>query len=180
MSNGNYRMARLIKWFTDSKYHHISIAIDLSEDLELYSMSVKENALIRENMGEFGDRDFKIAIWSFNVGVENKRYARETLERMIANPAKYSMLSILKLVVRNAVGLLGSYNTDAVDRTELICSEFAVGILKAGGVDVKDLPTIPSPNDIFRIPDRQFIFQGHARNFKKLYRNYIARQGLKK
>lgn len=175
LSSGRFGLARLIKWFTSSKYHHMSLAFDLEKNLTMYSMRLQTNGLSEEKIEMFSERGFDIAIWSFKVGRENKIKARETVEDMLNKNIKYSSKTLVTYVVKSLLKLKGKFINPDVNKEEFICSEFVALILNVSGVPTMDLPGIPTPNDLFKLKNRKFLFRGKANNFIKLLKSYQNR-----
>ncbi|WP_062353868.1 hypothetical protein [Bacillus kwashiorkori] len=152
---------RIIKWFTDAPYNHVSLAFDDKLE-EVYSFGRKQprNPLIagfvKEDVYTGTYRYFqntRCLLLKINVTEDEFYNIREIIRYFDSNKDRYSY---------NLIGLLGVLFHHPVGRKNAyFCSQFVAEVFQRSGLDLWNLPPgLVTPNDFFMHHSFEIIYEG--------------------
>ena len=167
--NNNKIHSKVIKWFTDSEWSHVSLSMK-STLRTLYTFGLYDDGSIVmksgfkiERLTEYikQDRKCKIKVYALFMTSEQRQTISETLAWYFENreATKYDFMDILRIVLRKA--------SNKPDKTRMICSQFVYSILQLVNFRLRKNknPGNVTPRDIDEIyDDARFItlFEGKA------------------
>lgn len=166
---------KMIKWFTDAPYNHVSIVFD--EELEeIYSFGRKypKNPLkagfIKEDI-YFGTYRYfyNTRCLLLKIEVSSKQYdrIRNVISNFNNNKDIYSY---------NLLGLIGvAIGYPINQKNKFFCSQFVAEVFNKSGMYLWDLPpALVTPNDFFIHPRFEFVYEGSLYDYPLLDKDYLS------
>ena len=165
---------KMIKWFTNAPYNHVSIVFD-DELNEIYSFGRKNprNPLragfIREDVN-FGTyryfEDTRCLILKLEVSDEEYKNIREKVESFEMNKDRFSY---------NLLGLIGILMSHPIHNNDsYFCSQFVAEVLQDSGVQLWNLPpALVTPVDFFIHRRFEFVYEGKLYDYPSLDRDLL-------
>ena len=168
----------VIRTFTHSDVTHASISFtpDLSKTYS-FNMANGKFGLVEESLKDA--KDYVIHVYCFFAENKIVNDCMKQLEDFKNHTTHYSLSMLPKFVTGS------NQSTDWKRQYDQVCSTFVDNILKAGGIDITDGVSLPSPADLYNGVKTHAntifaIFEGPANTFdpKKCQRqvNYLLNQ----
>jgi hypothetical protein len=160
---------KIIKWFTNAPYNHVSIVFDEKLD-EIYSFGRKypRNPLIAGFIRE--DVYFGTYRYFYNtrcllskIDVSSKEYIRIRNVIQSFNNNKdiysYNLLGLVGVAVRRPIN----------QRNKYFCSQFVAEVFEKSGLNLGDLPSaLVTPNDFLMHPRFELVYEGRLYDYPLL------------
>ncbi|WP_390283704.1 hypothetical protein [Ureibacillus sp. GCM10028918] len=162
-------LTRIIKWYTNAPYNHVSIVFDEKLD-EIYSFGRKKprNPLIagfiREDVYNGTFRYFdntRCLLLKMVVSSNEYDRIREVIQSFTMNKEKYSynLLGLVGVAVRYPINQKNKY----------FCSQFVAEVFKKSGLNLWDIPSaLISPNDFLMHSRFELVYEGSLYNYPLL------------
>lgn len=160
-----------IKWFTDSKWSHVSMSFDSSLET-LYTFTVQSvdkkihNGFNVENISKYIKKAENIKVCALFVTPDQRDAMKDAIEWYIENESKthYNFGAIFRMAVRKP--------TKETDKDAMVCSQFVYSILLLAGfrLSKNKAPNTVSPGDIDDLAnDARFyaLYEGAAKDYKQ-------------
>ena len=160
-------LSRLIKYYTQEEFSHISIAFDENLD-EMYSFG-RRNAynpfiggFVREGI-DFGTfkrfSNTKAAIYSFEVTDKQYKKIKKIVNKMERKKYLYKF---------NFIGLFAvSLNIKVSRQNHFYCAEFVKYLIDESKIEL-DLPQIVKPGDFIGLEGFELKYNGVLKNYKEV------------
>lgn len=166
-------LTKIIKWYTNAPYNHVSIAFDEKLD-EIYSFGRKHprnplNAgFVREDV-YFGTYryfdDTRCLLLKMDVSSSEYIRIRNVIQNFNLNKDKYSY---------NLLGLIGvAMDYPIHQENKYFCSQFVAEVFEKSGLNLWRLPpALISPDDFLKHPRFEVVYEG------SLYKYPLLDHGL--
>lgn len=162
-------LTKIIKWYTNAPYNHVSICFDDKLD-EIYSFGRKKpkNPLlagfIKEDVYSGTFRyfdDTRCLLLKMDVLPGEYRRIRHVIEGFENHKELYSY---------NLLGLFGvAMHYPINQKNKYFCSQFVAEVFKKSGIHLWSLPSaLISPNDFLMHPHFEIVYEGSLYNYPLL------------
>ncbi|GAA0321215.1 hypothetical protein GCM10008967_09690 [Bacillus carboniphilus] len=172
-------LSRIIKWFTNAPYNHVSIVLDEKLD-EMYSFGRKypRNPLIAGFIKEdvyFGTyrylEDTRCLLTRMEVSSEEFARIQKVIQSFDQHKDKYSY---------NLLGLVGVAVQRPIDqKNKYFCSQFVAEVFEKSGLNLWDLPpALVTPNDFLMHPRFDIVYEGSLYEYPLLNHELLTRHTI--
>lgn len=160
--------SRLVKFYTKAPYNHASISLDDNLE-ELYSFGRKDyfNPLsagfVKEALNQgvyFYKENTKCILYKIAISQNQYEKILQIIDEFKGFPQHYRY---------NLLGVMGiAFGKRIIRENAFTCSQFVASILTASGIyDFEKYTELITPEDIAKIPQLQFIYEGKLSDYQQ-------------